>query len=137
MAKEIFKQIRGIILLFFIVAALAFGGFAILPRFTHRDVLSSKTKSPTVTIQPASSSSQIDTFSYAGVKGKNALELLKNNATVKFDSSGMVVSINGREADTTRHEYWAFYINGDLANIGPASYMTSDGDILKWKIEKY
>jgi len=48
-----------------------------------------------------------------------------------------VVSINGRKADAQKHEYWAFYVNGKLSDVGPADYKTKDGDVVEWKIEKY
>lgn len=78
-----------------------------------------------------------DKFSYQGKTGKNALTLLEEKAAVEQDKSGLVVSINGRLASASKHEYWAFYVNGQLAPVGPADYKTKDGDLIEWKIEKY
>ncbi len=76
-------------------------------------------------------------ISYAGRDGVDALTLLKEKAPVQQDQSGLVVSINNRKADSGKREYWAFYVNGKLASVGPAAYKTKDGDRIEWKIEKY
>lgn len=78
-----------------------------------------------------------DTVSYKGQASKDALTLLKQNATVEQDSSGLVVSINGRKADNSKHEFWAFFVNGKEAMVGPADYQSKDGDQIEWKIEHY
>ena len=78
---------------------------------------------------------KIPTITYAGEKGKNALQLLKQSTSVQQDKSGLVVAINGYKP--TGHTYWAFYINGKYANVGPASYMTKNSDVITWKVEKY
>ena len=80
---------------------------------------------------------QNNTFSYKGENGKDALTLLKQRTGVEQDHSGLVVSIDGKKADNTKHEYWAFYINGKLAPVGPAQYVTKNSDVIMWKIEKY
>lgn len=76
-------------------------------------------------------------FSYKGVGNKDALTLLKEKTTIEQDKTGMVVSINSRLADPDKHEYWAFYINKNLAPVGPSSYKTKSGDLIEWKIEKF
>lgn len=91
-----------------------------------------------VPLIPKSDSSQTTTaFSYSGEAGKDALTLLQKHATVRFSQPGMVNSINGREADNAKHEYWAFYVNGKLAQVGAADYQTKTGDQIMWKIETY
>lgn len=88
--------------------------------------------------QPPTTTEKIkEPFSYKGEEGKDALILLKEKAVVEQDKSGLVVSINGREAMVSKREYWAFYVNGQLAPVGPADYKTKDGDVIEWKIEKY
>ncbi len=78
-----------------------------------------------------------DAFSYKGENGKNALIILKKMAKVEQGSSGLVTSINGRLALSLKREFWAFYVNGKMANVGPAEYNTKDQDLIKWQIEKY
>lgn len=76
-------------------------------------------------------------ISYKGENGIDALTLLKKHALVHLDASGMVDSINGKKAENTKHQYWAFYINGKLAQVGPAQYATHTTDMLMWKIATY
>ncbi len=76
-------------------------------------------------------------LSYKGEEGKDALELLKEKAKIEQDKSGLIISINGRKANSSVREYWAFYVNGKLAPVGPADYKTKDVDTIEWKIEKY
>lgn len=80
---------------------------------------------------------QKEIISYAGRAGVDALILLKEKAAVEQDASGLVVSINNRKADAGKREYWAFYVNGSLAPVGPAEYKTKDGDRIEWRIDKY
>jgi hypothetical protein len=87
----------------------------------------------TQTVTPAAK--QIAGLSYRGENGKDALTLLKRRASVEQDHSGLVVSIDGNKP--TGHNYWAFYINGKYASVGPAEYITKNSDTLSWKIEKY
>jgi len=79
----------------------------------------------------------LDKFSYQGQNGLDALTLLKNKTTVEQDKSGMVSSINGRKADNSKHEFWAFYVNDQMATVGSADYITKDTDIINWKIDTY
>lgn len=79
-----------------------------------------------------------DSFSYEGKEGKNALQLLKQHAkSMEQGGSGFVTGINGRIADERKKEFWAFYVNGKMAEVGPAAYVTKEGDKIEWKKEKY
>lgn len=105
-------------------------GFFVAKNTTNSNVLQNREKpTPTITL--------IDYFSYKGKSGKSALELLKDKASIEQPASGLIISINGRKADASQHEYWAFYINGKLAQVGPADYQTKDEDLIEWKVEKY
>lgn len=78
--------------------------------------------------------------SYQIDEGKTALDLLNISSKVKSKGEGVnayILSINGREATSLKKEYWAFYINGKLANVGAGSYKLKSGDKIEWKIEKY
>jgi len=89
----------------------------------------------TATVKPTASIKNY--FSYKGLEGKNALELLKQKTSVEEAGIGFVASINNRPADKNKHEYWAFYVNGKLASVGAADYITKNSDTIEWKIEKY
>jgi len=83
----------------------------------------------------ASTHKQNETVTYKGQDGKDALTLLKQKTPVEQNKSGLVVSINGIKS--TGHNYWAFYVNGKYAQVGPAQYRTKNGDVIVWKVEKY
>ena len=85
---------------------------------------------PTPTITVAS-------IQYAGKEGLDALTLLKQHAAVHESSPGFVDEINGERAESSKHEYWAFYVNGKLANVGAGQYITHDSDKISWEIEAY
>lgn len=122
------KKLPQIFLVVFIILSIFF-----VVRYQKYSPSSSINPTPT----PLSQITSADQFSYCGQSGIDALTLLKNQVKVEVDNSGLVVSINGRQADSNQHEYWAFYINNQMASVGPASYKTTDADIINWKIEKY
>ncbi|MBI2641265.1 DUF4430 domain-containing protein [Candidatus Roizmanbacteria bacterium] len=77
---------------------------------------------------------------YEAEKGKTALDLLQRTVSVTMKGSGInafVTSIDTREASEENKEYWAFYVNGSLANVGAGSYQLKEGDRIEWNIEKY
>jgi hypothetical protein len=121
-------------LFFPVLIVIILGVFLIkLPKQTTPPL---ENNTPVTTVSPLTSP-LVDQFEYPGTKGVDALTLLKQKTTVEQDSSGMVVSISGRQADNNQREFWSFYINGESAQVGPASYITKDNDIINWKIEKY
>ncbi len=97
----------------------------------HQSAKQSAAHITTVSVQKS------NTFSYKGEDGKSALAILQETASVTFASSGLVIAINGRKADDTRHEYWAFYINGKMADVGPKDYQTKSTDTIEWRIATY
>ena len=76
-------------------------------------------------------------FEYKGEEGKDALSLLKEKTAVELNDKGMVVSVNGRKAETEKREFWGFYVNGKMAEVGAADFKTKDTDVINWKIENY
>ena len=74
------------------------------------------------------------------ISGKTALDLTKEKASVKIKGEGVnayLTEINNQEALNSKKEYWAFYVNGKMAEVGAGSYQLKDGDKIEWKIEKY
>lgn len=72
--------------------------------------------------------------------GTTALQLLQNTTAVKIEGEGknaFVVEINGRIADKSKREFWAFYVNSKQAELGAGSYIIKDNDSIEWKIENY
>ena len=76
-------------------------------------------------------------ISYRGVEGKNALELLKSRYDVNtedFPGVGeMVKTIDGKTP--TDKQFWGFYVNGEMAQVGAGDYITKASDKITWKIE--
>lgn len=100
----------------------------------HQSVTPSTTQLADIPVTEAPVS---ETFRYQGKSDVDALTLLKEKAAVEQDRAGMVVSINGRKAETTKREFWSFYVNGEMAQVGSADYVTKDSDQLEWRIETY
>ncbi len=75
---------------------------------------------------------------YQGQEGKTALELLKAShkvETEKYSFGEMVVSIDGTKA--TADQFWSFYINEQLSEVGSDSYQTKSSDIIEWRLENF
>jgi hypothetical protein len=80
---------------------------------------------------------QVQAINYEGVEGRTALDLLKENHNVELQSysfGDMVVGIEGVKADSSN--FWAFYVNGNMAQVGASQYVTKDGDVIEWKLEE-
>jgi|GEM_PF-1122524 len=70
-----------------------------------------------------------------GYSALDALKLLTDVETKKTDFGPFVISINNVSANQDE-EFWAFYVNGEMANEGASTYMTVDGDEIEWRLEK-
>jgi len=76
-------------------------------------------------------------YSYQGVAGQTALELLKQNynvETTKYSSGEMITSINGVAAG--KDEFWALYIDGKMSQVGAGEYVATGNETIKWRLEK-
>lgn len=78
-----------------------------------------------------------DYYTYKGENGKSASEILtvKERAWLEYGNLGKLMAINLRKADPKKREYWAFYLNGKLSQVGASDYITKDTDVIEWKIE--
>ncbi len=123
------KQLANIFIGLLVFVVFLFFGYGFLITRSQTDQPAANAPTPTIAL--------VDYVSYQGVTGKTALDLLDTRAAVVQAASGLIISINGRKADNSQHEYWAFYINGKIAQVGPKEYVTKDGDTIEWKIEKY
>ena len=112
----------GVVIL--VVAGLGVFGFA------H------KTKAPTAAA--AVTTAQSTTVSYQGQTGKNAMELLKTNATVETTTDPNLgeyaTSINGVK-NGTDSKYWIMYVNGEMSSVGASTYVTTSNDTIEWKLQ--
>nr|WP_241744005.1 DUF4430 domain-containing protein [Cellulosimicrobium arenosum] len=48
-----------------------------------------------------------------------------------------VVGIGGHSADEAKNEFWALYLNGEMAQVGAGVLDTTTGDEIEWKLETY
>jgi hypothetical protein len=74
-------------------------------------------------------------ITYNGEDGKNALELLQAQHTIDVSAEGFVNSINGVEP--VGNQFWAFYVNGEQAQVGAKDYQTKSSDTIEWKLESF
>ena len=73
-------------------------------------------------------------------ENKTVLDLLKQTAAVVTKGekeNAFVTEINGKEANESKKEFWAFYLNGKMSPVGAGSYKLKNKDRIEWKIEKY
>ena len=84
-----------------------------------------------------------DSTVYTGVpveERTTALALTQKVAQVETSGEGemaFVTSLNGRAASDEKQEFWAFHVNGELAQVGSGSYIVQNGDRIEWRIETY
>lgn len=86
------------------------------------------------TSQPATP----DKITFTAKKGETVLAQLKTVAkvTTKDSSYGLYVDgINGLNGGRDG-KYWSYYIDGKLASVGAASYVSKGGEKIEWKLEK-
>lgn len=101
-------------------------------------VLLNQPKAPvTQAVQGAQASQQqSDTHvSFVATKGTNVLDQLKEHATVTTKDSQygpFVDAINGKKEDG---KFWSFYVDGHMAQVGAAEYVTRGGEKIEWKLE--
>lgn len=72
---------------------------------------------------------------YAGQDGKSALELLQTSHQADVSDQGFVNAIDGVKPGT--RQYWAFYVNGKLAEVGARDYKTKGDESIEWKLESF
>lgn len=128
MRKNVYLLV--VLILIFLLGIFAYFVFAKTP-VSNKTLLQAH---PTAIVSKVLKTEKV---SYAGKTGKDALTLLKEKAAVEQDKSGMVVSINHQKADGKKKEYWAFYVNGKLAEVGAGDYQTKDTDRIEWKIDSF
>ncbi|WP_240644182.1 DUF4430 domain-containing protein [Antribacter gilvus] len=80
-------------------------------------------------------------WSYAGETGRTALELLlESDPSAEISGEGemaYVTGIDGRVADQAANEFWALYVDGEMATVGAGALVTEDGQEITWKLETF
>jgi hypothetical protein len=107
------------------------------------DMADSAQQNAQATTPPPASIASMDlastgTLSYMGQDGKTALDVLKSQYEVETQSFGdvgeFVSSINGVKPDSAH--FWAFYVDGEIAQVGAGSYVTKSSETIQWKLEE-
>ncbi len=115
-----------------VAALITIGGFGV-----YHNTQSSRVDTATHTTH--TETTKRESIAYNGIEGQTALATLVELVPVETQSSefgDFVTSIDGSVADSNS-EYWAFYVNGELAPVGASSYITQDGDMIEWKLESF
>lgn len=131
-AREARMRNKNIGLLAGIIVVLGVVAGVTLPKLTANEPAA--TPAPTASAQVVNK----EIVSFTGTEGKTALASLKEQHSVETKATtygDMVVTINGLAADDTH--YWAFYVNGVMANEGAGTYVPKTGDTLEFRWEKF
>jgi len=126
-------------IVFIAVLAISFGILAAVAKIQSNDIATLKTQiSQTQSINTNSDISE-EGVSYEGQNGKTALELLKNKykvETKEFTGMGeFVTSIGGVAAEDGKN-FWAFYVDGEMAMEGASTYKTKNGEKIEWRLDE-
>ena len=79
-------------------------------------------------------------FEISDFVGKTVLEATQSMAKVVTNGTGTnayITTINGREANAEKREFWEFDVNGSPAQVGAGSYIIKNNDEIQWKISNY
>lgn len=77
---------------------------------------------------------------YKTYQGQTALNLLLKSNDIIASGQGknaFVLSIDGKGPKQNKNEFWAFYVNGRLSNVGAGNYILKQNDKIEWKLETY
>lgn len=89
---------------------------------------------------PSDDATQAPELSYEGVAGQTALALLlEADPSAAISGEGemaFVTAIDGVAADPSS-QFWALYVNGEMAQVGAGSLVTETGDEITWKLETF
>ena len=126
-------------IVFIVVIAVGFGILAVVAKNQADDIAGLKTQ--ILQLQSINSTNDIraNGVSYEGKNDKTALELLKNKYQVETkDFSGMgefVIAIDGVKSEDGKN-FWAFYVDGEMAMEGAGTYKTKDGEKIEWRLDE-
>lgn len=79
----------------------------------------------------------VQTVSYDCNADQNALTLLKEKNEVKTQDSSYGIFVDSINNQSNNDDsFWIFYVNGQIANVGPDQYNCQTGDKIEWRFEK-
>ncbi len=125
------------ILLVIILAALVFAGLSYISKDNGK-ITGEATSARTIPVEMKIQNGQ--TLKSNVSAGLTALEYLETQVKVKTKGEGVnayVVAIGDLEVNADKNEFWSFYINGKMAEVGAGSYKLMPNDKIEWKIENF
>ena len=60
---------------------------------------------------------------------------LENNHKAKFED-GMMTELEGISQDANKNQYWMYYVNDEMADVGIGDYVPKDGDKIEFRFEQ-
>lgn len=147
------KQKQKILFLVGVIALIAIGFFYLKPstnvEINHQgdqEVAQEETQDPSEQEALIKVSLIIGDASYeASVPiASSALDVMqKVSEEQDFSFSGQdsdfgffVDEIDGVASSTSTNEYWTFYVNDEMAQVGVSQFEVQNGDVIEWKYEK-
>jgi hypothetical protein len=123
---------------FIIVLAVSFGVVAVQMKDQRHDIRNLQKQVSQLQSNQKADEVRESGVSYEGKDGKTAMQLLEKKHKVETKDYGemgkFVISIDGVKA-TDGENFWAFFVNGQMATEGASTYQTKTGDKIEWKLE--
>jgi hypothetical protein len=104
------------------------------------EIVNSKSVQEIQTTLSVNDGSSVKSFDISSFVGKTALEVIQADTKVITSGTGVnafVTSINGRAADSKKHEFWELDANGAETEVGAGSYIIKKGDSILWRLNTY
>lgn len=60
---------------------------------------------------------------------------LKKNHKAKFED-GMMTELEGIKQDKEKNQYWMYYVNGEMAEVGIGDYLPKENDQIEFRFEQ-
>lgn len=60
---------------------------------------------------------------------------LEKNHKAKFEN-GMMTELHGISQDEGNNQYWMYYVNGEMAEVGIGDYEAKEGDKIEFRFEQ-
>ena len=60
---------------------------------------------------------------------------LEKNHKAKFEN-GMMTELHGISQDEGKNQYWMYYVNGEMAQVGIGDYEAKEGDKIELRFEQ-
>ncbi|MDY6065649.1 MAG: DUF4430 domain-containing protein [Finegoldia sp.] len=68
-------------------------------------------------------------------EGQNLQKYLEENQGAVFEN-GMMTELKGIKQDNDKKQYWMYYVNGEMAQVGIGDYQAKENDKVEFKFEQ-